>query len=401
MMQITDKQKEDQLTPILRQAFRPLFLLGAGFSAIAILLWGFALAGKVQLPVYGNIMFWHSHEMIFGFVVAIVLGFLLTAVQNWTGLRAPHGRVLLILSVLWLAARAGMMFGQALPWWLVAAVDVSVLPMAAYLFGRMVLKVNQTRNLFFVPILLLLTVCNLLMHYGLQFGQYHIQVLGAYNAVFLVTLLMAIIGGRVLPMFTANGTMTPKVQPIVWLDRIALGSLWLIFAVHFLNLHTLLPNLLMAVLFGVSALALAVRVARLKIWITWRVPLLWSFHLAYWFIPVGLALFALRYAGLDITQSLAMHALTAGAMGNMILSMIARVSLGHSGRPLQPKLIMTGAFLLVLIAALTRVFFIWFVPEMTSQWLMFSTMAWALAYGIYVVVYFKVLTTPRADGSPG
>lgn len=401
MMQITDKQEEDQLTPILRQAFRPLFLLGAGFSAIAILLWGFALAGKVQLPVYGNIMFWHSHEMIFGFVVAIVLGFLLTAVQNWTGLRAPHGRVLLILSVLWLAARAGMMFGQTLPWWLVAAVDVSVLPMAAYLFGRMVLKVNQTRNLFFVPILLLLTVCNLLMHYGLHFGQYHIQVLGAYNAVFLVTLLMAIIGGRVLPMFTANGTMTPKVQPIVWLDRIALGSLWLIFAVHFLNLHTLLPNEVMAVLFGVSAVALAIRVARLKIWITWRVPLLWSFHLAYWFIPVGLALFALRYVGVDITQSLAMHALTAGAMGNMILSMIARVSLGHSGRPLQPKLIMTGAFLLVLIAALTRVFFIWLVPEMTSQWLMFSTMAWALAYGIYVVVYFKVLTTPRADGNPG
>jgi uncharacterized protein involved in response to NO len=219
--------------------------------------------------------------------------------------------------------------------------------------------------------------------------------------VFLVTLLMAIIGGRVLPMFTANGTMTPKVQPIAWLDRIALGSLWLIFAVHFLNLHTLLPSQVMVFLFTVSAVATAIRVARWKIWITWRVPLVWSLHLAYWFIPVGLALFALRYAGFDLTLSLALHALTAGAMGSMILSMIARVSLGHSGRPLQPKLIMTGAFLLVLIAALTRVFLMWLVPELTSQWLMFSTLAWALAYGIYVVVYFKVLTTPRADGNPG
>ncbi|WP_417438656.1 NnrS family protein [Idiomarina sp.] len=400
-MQITDRQKEEQLTPILRQAFRPLFLLGAGFSAIAMLLWGLALSGKLSLPVYGNIMFWHSHEMIFGFVTAIVLGFLLTAVQNWTGLRAPHGNTLLILTVLWAAARLMLLLGCKLPWWLVAGVDVSLLPVAALLFGRMVLKVNQTRNLFFVPILLLLTVCNLLMHYGLHFGHYHIQVLGAYNAVFLVTLLMAIIGGRVLPMFTANGTQTPKVTPVVWLDRIALGSLWLIFAVHFLNLHTLLPNQIMVVLFGVSAVATGIRVARWKIWITWRVPLLWSLHLAYWFIPVGLALFALRYAGFDLTQSLALHALTAGAMGNMILSMIARVSLGHSGRPLQPKLIMTGAFLLVLIAALTRVFLMWLAPDLASQWLMFSAIAWTMAYGIYVVVYFKVLTTPRADGNPG
>ncbi|WP_404398159.1 NnrS family protein [Idiomarina loihiensis] len=400
-MQITDRQKEEQLTPILRQAFRPLFLLGAGFSAIAMLLWGLALGGKLSLPVYGNIMFWRSHEMIFGFVIAIVLGFLLTAVQNWTGLRAPHGKTLLILTVLWAAARLMLLLGGELPWWLVAAMDVSLLPVAALLFGRMVLKVNQTRNLFFVPILLLLTVCNLLMHYGLHFGHYHIQVLGAYNAVFLVTLLMAIIGGRVLPMFTANGTQTPKVTPIVWLDRIALGSLWLIFAVHFLNLHTLLPNQIIVVLFGVSAVATGVRVARWKIWITWRVPLLWSLHLAYWFIPVGLALFALRYAGFDLTQSVALHALTAGAMGNMILSMIARVSLGHSGRPLQPKLIMNGAFLLVLIAALTRVFLIWLAPDLASQWLMFSAIAWTMAYGIYVVVYFKVLTTPRADGNPG
>jgi len=400
-MQITDRQKEEQLTPILRQAYRPLFLFGAGFSAIAMLLWGGALGGKLSLPVYGNIMFWHSHEMIFGFVIAIVLGFLLTAVQNWTGLRAPHGNTLLILTVLWTAARLGLLLGSELPWWLVAVVDVSLLPVAALLFGRMVLKVNQTRNFFFVPILLLLTVCNLLMHYGLHFGHYHIQVLGVYNAVFLVTLLMAIIGGRVLPMFTANGTQTPKVTPIVWLDRIALGSLWLVFAVHFLNLHTLLPSPIMAALFGISAVATGIRVARWKIWMTWRVPLLWSLHLAYWFIPVGLALFALRYAGFDLTQSLALHALTAGAMGNMILSMIARVSLGHSGRPLQPKLIMTGAFLLVLIAALTRVLLIWLVPEFASQWLMLSTIAWALAYGIYVVVYFKVLTTPRADGNPG
>lgn len=400
-MQITDRQKEDQLTPILRQAFRPLFLLGAGFSALAILLWGLTLAGKISLPVYGNSIFWHSHEMLFGFVVAIVLGFLLTAVQNWTGLRAPHGNTLLILCVLWAAARLCFLFGSQLPWWLVVAVDISLLPVAAFLFGRMVLKVKQTRNLFFIPILLLLTVCNLQMHYGLHFQHYNMQLLGAYNTVFLVTILMAIIGGRVMPMFTANGTMTAKVQPILWLERIALMSLWFIFVVHFLNLHIHLPNSVMAFLFAVAALAAGIRGARWKIWVTWRVPLLWSLHIAYWFIPIGMALFALHYAGFQLTQSIAMHALTVGAMGGMILSMIARVSLGHSGCPLQPKLIMSGAFLLVILAVLMRVLLTWLVPEMTSQWLMFSTLTWVLAYGIYVVVYFNVLTTPRADGNPG
>jgi len=400
-MQITDRQKEDQITPILRQAFRPFFLFGAGFSSIAIFLWGLMLAGKINLSVYGNSIFWHSHEMIFGFAVAIILGFLLTAVQNWTGLRAPHGNTLLVLSVLWFAGRLGLLFGNELPWWLVSIVDISLLPIAALLFARMVLKVKQTRNLFFVPILLLLSICNAFMHYGLNFGDYQIQILGTYSAVFLITLLMAIIGGRVMPMFTANGTKTEKVQPRLWVERVALGSLWLIFAVYFFNLTSLVPNQLLSVLFAASAIAHIVRVIRWKIWITWRVPLLWSLHLAYWFIPLGLALFSLYYSGLVSGSSVAIHALTVGAMGGMILSMLARVSLGHSGRPLQPKLIMSGAFLLIFLSALVRVLLFLLVPQMISKWLMISTITWSLAYGIYVIVYFKVLTTPRADGNPG
>lgn len=400
-MQVTQLDKEMAMAPILRQAYRPMFLFGAIFSAIAILLWGLALSGTLELPVYGNILFWHSHEMIYGFVVAIVLGFLLTAVQNWTGMRATHGTTLGILALLWSAGRLLMLFGEGLPWWLVMSVDVALLPVAAILFARLVLKVNQTRNLFFIPILLLLAVSSALMHVGYQFKQYEWQTLGAYNGVFLVTLLMAIIGGRVMPMFTANGTMTKKVLPIGWLESLSIGLLWLLFAVHFFNLTLYIPDLWLGALFAVAALAHFVRVLRWKIWLTFRVPLLWSLHIAYWFIPLGLALLAAHYWGAEITRSTAMHALTAGAMGNMILAMMARVSLGHSGRPLQPKPIMSLAFALMVIAGLTRVLGVSVWPQWTTDWLLISSYAWTAALLIFVMVYVRIFLTPRADGNPG
>lgn len=400
-MQVTQLEKEMAMAPILRQAYRPLFLLGAIFSALAIFLWGMVLSGAIQLPVYGNVLFWHSHEMLYGFVVAIVLGFLLTAVQNWTGMRATHGPTLLVLTLLWSAARLLMLLGQGLPWWLVALVDVALLPVAAVLFARLVLKVNQTRNLFFIPILMLLAVSSALMHVGYAFNQYEWQTIGAYSGIFLVTLLMAIIGGRVMPMFTANGTMTRKVMPIAWLEKLSLGTLWVIFAVHFFNLTVYIPDIWLASLFALAAVAHTIRVLRWKTWITFKVPLLWSIHLAYWFIPLGLWLLAAHYWGVEITRSTAMHALTAGAMGSMILAMMARVSLGHSGRPLQPKPLMSLAFALMIIAGLMRVAGVALVPAYTSDWILVSSLAWTAALLIFVLLYLKIFLTPRADGNPG
>lgn len=400
-MQITDLATEQKLLPLLRQAFRPMFLFGAAFSAIAMLLWGMTLAGQLKLTPFANVLFWHSHEMLFGFVSAIVIGFLLTAVQNWTGLRAPHGKSLLFISLLWLAGRLLLLFGQGLPLYLVAAVDLSFLPLCAYLLAIPLIKTGQQRNLFFIPVLLLLTACNLLMYIGVATSRYELVQLGSQNAVWLITLLMAIVGGRVLPMFTANGTQTKKVEAIVWLDRAALGSLWLIFVLHFFALTKHLPALAMSSLFGLSALLLGLRCLRWKIWITLKVPLLWSLHVAYWCIPLGLALYSARYAGVNISNSIALHALTAGAMGSMILSMMARVSLGHSGRMLKPHALMSLAFLLVLAAAISRTLLIWLWPVQTMQWLWLGVGGWVLAYTLYVLVYFPVLTTPRPDGRPG
>ncbi|CAM5216128.1 NnrS family protein [Alishewanella longhuensis] len=400
-MQITDLATEQKLLPLLRQAFRPMFLFGAAFSAIAMSLWGLALTGLIQLKPFANILFWHSHEMLFGFVSAIVIGFLLTAVQNWTGLRAPHGKSLLFISLLWLSARLLLLFGHDLPLILIAVVDLSFLPVCAAMLALPLLKTGQQRNLFFIPVLLLLTACNALMYIGVAYHRYDLIQLGSQNAIWLITLLMAIVGGRVLPMFTANGTQTGKVDAWPWLDKAALGSLWLIFILHFFSLNSLLPSAVLSGLFAISSALTAVRCFRWKIWITLKVPLLWSLHFAYWCIPLGLALYALRYAGFAISNSIALHTLTAGAMGAMILSMMARVSLGHSGRLLQPKKIMTLAFLLVLLAGMSRTLFMLWLPAQTSHWLTFSIVAWVLAFSIYIVVYASVLTSPRPDGRPG
>ncbi|WP_255418888.1 NnrS family protein [Paraglaciecola sp. MB-3u-78] len=229
-----------------------MFLFGAIFSTIAMLLWGLALMGHIQLRTFANILFWHSHEMLFGFVSAIFVGFLLTAVQNWTGLRAPYNKTLLFISLLWLSGRLVLLFGQDLSVYIVAAIDLSFLPICAVLLARPLIKSNQQRNLFFVPVLFLITLCNALMYIGVETGRYDIQQLGSQNAVWLVTLLIAIVGGRVIPMFTANGTQTAKVASIIWLDRISLGSLWLIFILHFSTLAKFIPNSGLSGLFAFS-----------------------------------------------------------------------------------------------------------------------------------------------------
>ena len=408
-MQVTQMEQEMRLTPLLRQAFRPFFLFGASFSIIAVGLWIAILGGWVSLPVYGNILFWHAHEMLFGFVTAIILGFLLTAVQNWTGQRATHGMTLFVLVMLWSLARLALLFGAYVPALAVVIIDLSVLPIAALLFARLLLNVNQTRNLFFVPILLLLTATNAMMHAGLWFEQYAWQVQGAYAAVFLITLLMSVIGGRVIPMFTANGTGTARVSAWPWLERAALSCSWLIAAMFLFSLDRVVSGAVLALLFAFACVFHTIRWLRWRPWITWRVPLVWSLHGAYAFIPVGLGLLAIYYAQsagllathIQLAKSTALHALTVGAMGSLILAMMARISLGHSGRPLKSKPVMSVAFLLIVLAALARVVGIVVMPEATFSWLLVAALGWMLSYGCFVGVYQNILRSPRADGRPG
>lgn len=400
-MNIFDPALEQKIPALWRQAFRPMFLFASVFSALSMLIWALFLTGKTLLTPYGGMMFWHSHEMLFGFVPAILVGFLLTAVQNWTGIRATHGKALVGLTALWIAGRIIIATNLIPNQWIVLLVDVSFLVVAAFFMAQLVLKVKQYRNLIFVPILLLLASANLLSHLSIIGQNVSLNTWGNYTGVFIITLVMSLIAGRVFPMFTANGTQTSKVNNLAWLELLVIISTVAIAIVHIANLQTLLPKSVLAGLFAIAAIAHAIRAIRWRPQVTFKTPLVWSLHAAYWFIPVSFALFAMHYMGENVLISTALHGLTAGAISSLILAMIARIALGHSGRPLTPHWMVKYGFVLIILAGITRLCAGHLQAYTSTNLYVVAAFLWVVAYLIYILFYWKILTTPRPDGRPG
>jgi uncharacterized protein involved in response to NO len=264
-----------------------------------------------------------------------------------------------------------------------------------------VLKVKQYRNLIFVPVLLLLASANGLTHLSVLSGAPHYYTWGMYSTVMLITLLMTVVAGRVLPMFTANGTGTKKVDNLPWLERLVIGSSMFLVLIYISTLVNILPQTVIASVFALSAISHIIRAMRWRPQVTFAVPLLWSLHLAYWFIPLSLGLFALHYAGFNVAASSALHGLTAGAMSSLILAMIARISLGHSGRPLQAHWLMKYAFGLMFAAGISRLLADFIVVNLSINLYLVSALLWTLGYLSYLTIYLPILTSPRPDGRPG
>ncbi|UCA11231.1 NnrS family protein [Aeromonas enteropelogenes] len=398
MHQILDSRKEERILPLFRLGFRPFFLLGALFSTLAMLGWIGQLNGWLSMPGISNPVWWHAHEMLFGFGAAIVAGFLLTAVQNWTAHPGVRSWPLALVVSLWALPRLLLpWFGEENTFLMVA--DLAWLPLCAWFLAKPIIIARQWRNLFFVPLLLVLTLLNgtSWIWHGEWATLEHLLI----TTVLLFTTLIAVMGGRVIPFFTARATGLDKAVPLVWLERGALASLWLL-----LLIWLLFPNQWTA---SVYMMPLYIVAASLHLWrqLRWRLPttmghpLLWSLHLAYLFIPLGLLALAAQAAGMSISLSLASHLLSAGCLGTMILGMIARVSLGHSGRALQVGRRIRSAFVLIIVAALLRVLVPLLWPAYTLHGWNLSGLAWSLAYGLFVWVYVPILTSPRADGRPG
>jgi uncharacterized protein involved in response to NO len=387
--------------PVARLAFRPFFLLAALFSVASLLVWLGFWHGDILLRPHGGTLFWHQHEMLFGFAAAVVAGFLLTAVQNWTGLPGLSGGPLLALVGLWLAARLLMAFPMGLPAWLLLLFDVAFLPVVALVMARLVIAARRWRNLIFLPVLGLFAIANLAMHLGMMNGDAELIRQAAYLAVLLITLLMTVIGGRVIAMFTANRLGRPKPAPIPALEALTLAStgslvVWQLLAM----LGLALPGPLLALLMGVAALSNAVRLSRWGGLHSWREPLLWGLHASYAFIPVGLLLWALAALGL-LRADLAVHALTIGGMGAMMLAMMARVSLGHTGRPIRTLPGIGVALGLMLAAALLRSPVLALFPQITHWTYNLGIIFWCLAYAIFLFHYTVPLLSPRIDGKEG
>jgi uncharacterized protein involved in response to NO len=375
--------------------FRPFFLL-AGAAAVALLAaWLLFYTGRMAPPAYYDLFTWHGHEMLFGYTVAVVAGFLLTAVRNWTGVPTPTGVPLAALALLWLAGRLVALLPWALPGWAIATVDLAFLPALAAALARPLLQQPQARQVVFLPLLLALAAANVLVH---------LQMLGVTVAtarpalrfgVDVIVLIIAIIGGRVLPFFTQRGVgAQPRQWPAVeWAVAISTGG------VAVADLLTAPP----ALLGPLAAAAALAHAARLWGWYDhriWRMPLLWVLHLGYAWLVVGFALLACASAGLVIAPP-ALHGLTVGAIGGLTLGMMARVALGHTGRPLQAAPAIGLACGLINAAAAVRVLAAAALPDWYPQAVVGAGLLWIAAFGLFTAVYAPILVRARADGQPG
>ncbi len=373
--------------------FRPFFLAAGVYAVLLMGLWLAVLQGSFSLSVLPSPI-WHGHEMLFGFAVAVIAGFLLTAAQNWTGIPMPSGRPLAALFLLWLAGRLGFLL-PGMPAGLVALIDLSFLPLLALALALPIHRAKQLHNYPFPILLLALTAANALVHLQ-ALGWTSTARLGLYLATYVVVAIMVVMGGRVIASFTDNklGTRARRWNLIERLVLpITLGAL----------LAALIaPDSLVTAL--LTAIAATVHAVRLTGWYTrkfWAVPLLWILHLGYAWITLGFVLLALSAAGMGGAAVSALHAFTAGGIGVLTLGMMARVSLGHTGRLLEPAPVMTLAFVAINLAALVRVLLPLFFPAAHAPGMAIAGLLWMAAFGVFVVVYAPKLLRPRADGKPG
>ncbi|MES9858846.1 MAG: NnrS family protein [Sedimenticola sp.] len=380
---------------IFALGFRPFFSV-AGLAAVVLLgVWLVAWSGKLSLPTYYGLIGWHSHEMLFGYTTAIIAGFLLTAVRNWTGITPPIGRPLAGLVLLWLAGRIAPLLQGILPDAVIAITDLLFLPAVALAIRPALWQGKQKINRIFVPLLLVMAVANLLVHLQ-ALGLSDSAAGGSDMMLYLVIFLIMMIGGRVVPFFTQAvipGHKAITRQPLEIIAIISLGALVLI--------QPLYPEpWLIALLAAISA---GTQLARLIGWHhlqVWRTPILWVLYSGFCWIIIGLALTTAASAGM-VPANIAKHALTVGGVGVLTLGMITRVSLGHTGRPIQPGKLMEIAFILLNLAALCRVFGPLLLPHLYTLWLDVSGGLWVLCFVTFSAIYLPILWRPRTDGTPG
>jgi uncharacterized protein involved in response to NO len=383
---------------VASKGFRPFFLLAAAFASAIVPIWLFVLFGVLRPTTYLDATSWHAHEMIFGFVVAVIAGFLLTAVGNWTQRETAVGGKLLGLCAVWALGRLAMSFPSVLPRGIPALIDLAFLPLLAFVLARPLLAARNRRNFVMLGILAALFATNAVVHLDalgfVPVGSAHRALVVAIDVVILLCLVIL---GRILPMFTRNATGEVVVEAPPSIEALTVASMAALTTIDVFVADSAVARIVAA---WVGALA-AVRAARWGTRHTGRHPLLWILHAGYAWIIVGLVLRTLPLLGSATTTSSATHALTVGAIGSLTLGMMARVALGHTGRPLEASRAMTIAFVLVSLGTVARVFGPLVAPASHAFALWIAGAAWTGAFAIYVVVYAPILTSPRADGKPG
>ncbi|HET8877465.1 MAG TPA: NnrS family protein [Casimicrobiaceae bacterium] len=372
--------------------FRPFYLLAGFFASVSILLWIAEYAGGLP-GGYLHDPVWHAHEMLFGYTIAVVTGFLFTAVRNWTGRPTPSGGLLAAYALLWIAGRISVLT----PYALVSAVLNAVFPIAvAAGIAVPLVRSGNRRNYFFVGLLVLLGLATFAVHMarlGVVAWPARASLQVALDAVLFIIAVMA---GRVVPMFTNNGVPGTRAVRHPLVEKAALGGVLLLILA---DLSQVDPAWI-----GVVAIVVALaHAARLWLWQPWRTrstPLVCVLHVAYAWIVVYLVLRALAAWGV-VASPLAVHALTIGTIGGMTIGMMTRTARGHSGRPLVADGVEVTCYALIVLAAVIRVFGGIALPEFYRATVVLSGLCWSAGFALFTFRYWPILTRPRLDGKPG
>jgi len=380
--------------------FRPFFLLAGLSAALAIPIWLALYMGGIPLLPALPPQMWHSHEMLYGFVAAAVAGFLLTAVPSWTGAKGFAGRPLIALTFAWLLGRAAFVLAGVLPVWLVVASELAFLPGLAVLLAPPLLR-SRNRN---TPLLVVLAALWLTDAAFLTALVRQDPVLASHSlriAVDVMLLVVTVIGGRIVPAFTANALRrrgeTADVRNRPWLERTLIALMVLVALVDLWQPDGLAAGWL-------AALVALAQALRLSGWRSLRVggeAILWVLHVGYAWLPIGFALKALWLLAGAGWAAHWLHALTMGVFGTMILAVMTRAILGHTGRALVVSKSIAAAYAMLTLSVAARVFASGLWPSHYLWVLLASGLLWTAAFAVYVIVYAPILLLPRADGKPG
>lgn len=380
--------------------FRPFFLLAGIHAVVAIAVWTWLHGlGAAPLPALPP-QYWHAHEMLYGFIAATIAGFMLTAVPSWTGNRGFAGGPLVALVLLWLAGRLGFFVVDFLPARVLAVAELAFIPALVLTLAPSLLR-QFNRNSPLLLVLLLFWAGDVVFMTGLLNGDALMAGRGLRIGMDLVLVLLTVIGGRIVPAFTGNALRAHgvdiRLRSYVPLDRITI-ALMLAYAVADIVSAT---HAWTGALAGLAAMAQACRLAGWHGWRTGGQPIVWVLHVAYLWLPLGLALKAASVLGGFAWAAHWPHALGMGAAGTMILAVMTRAALGHTGRALAVAPPVTVAYVLLTLAVTLRVFGPAFLALPYATLIAVAAALWVVTFLLYLAVYTPILLLPRADGKAG
>jgi uncharacterized protein involved in response to NO len=399
-MQIAPPSRKQPINgfALFQLGFRPFFLGGTVFAVVSITWWLLSLLQFTPTPLLNtSASQWHAHEMLYGYGMAIIAGFLLTAVKNWTNLPTPTKLPLALLFGSWLLARIlnllpghdfttlAMGFDIGFSLWLIVAVATPII------------KAKQWPQLAVVTKLTLLCIGNLLFYLGTLEILASGVTISQWIAIVLMLSLILMIGRRVIPFFIERGVGYPvKLKQSKWVD-ISIMFAFIAWLISLLTTQPILGSISCALIFALNSY-------RLAYWHTsgiWKAPLLWSLYSAMWLMNIGFLLTALQ-AMIAYPYTWSLHVFTIGGIGLMTLAMMARVSLGHTGRDIRnPPKVVSWIFSLMLAAVIFRVLLPMWMPDFYRSWLVMSGIIWCIAFTLFVITYASILIKPRADGLEG